>query len=399
MSDRFESSSSVRQTTFTRDPTHDTTAPTHATPIKQHVQTELDRPLSKLHTNESFNESVKYSSFKLPPPSVTETMPSDLNKSSPLRSNEPTSDFRFAQSIDENVLKPGPPPEFGFVPEPNRMQNETLRSEQRIIETTRTFASSPEAIYRPASASAQFIRSPSPRPSAEAVRMEKMWSSPKPFEHRQSPAIVVETENMRRSSIRETARAIENKVREIERSDYELKAPGLVRNTLPAPFERTPIKLEAGPAPEICYSQPMTFERRPSLVENLERSVAIEHEQNSQTMQKPISCPVRTMPPSPQGFTTISASPMHMRESSGYVADTEETRQTTQSQRYETRSSAREYFQRIDQSRQTPNISYSPYESDTNTGYQSSVTHPKVRNRHLCPCAFSVCSFVILFTF
>lgn len=187
------------------------------------------------------------------------------------------------------------------------------------------------------------FRSPSPRPSAEGVAMEKLWSSPKPHEKQFDSSVYHTSKNefaeektirkfssfsesdtdyryesasesegqRRRGSIKETAKMFEEKIKDLENSprhDYDLKAPGLVKQILPRPQHDRPksvqesplpdIYLEPGSPPEICYA-PRTpaFDRKQSLVESFEQTLEKKLEKGP---TKVLAGAVRMLPPTIQ---------------------------------------------------------------------------------------------------
>lgn len=189
------------------------------------------------------------------------------------------------------------------------------------------------------------FRATSPRPSAEGVAMEKLWASPKPHEHEKQFDLSVyhtsknefaeekivrkfssfsesdtdykyesasETDTrslQRRNSTKETAKMFENKIKDLENSprhDYDLKAPGLVKQILPRPQQERPksviqesplpdIYLEPGSPPEMCYApRRAAHERKQSLVEAIEQTIEKENEKGP---SKVLAGAVRMIPP------------------------------------------------------------------------------------------------------
>lgn len=117
--------------------------------------------------------------------------------------------------------------------------------------------------------------------------------------------------------VNETLEKISNKMQEYEQthwSGYDLKAPALVKHVTPSarPFtngyesKNTAISqplpnLEPGETPEFCFAPRFTSERKPSLVERIEKSLERELEKGP---SKVLPYSVRTMPPSPQTVST-----------------------------------------------------------------------------------------------
>lgn len=227
----------------------------------------------------------------------------------------------------------GPPPNFAFQEyqeHPHTASAPIMRPQAHIIE-----ADSVQNGYR----------APSPRPSAEGVAMEKLWASPKPHEHEKQfdlsvyhtsknefaeekivrkfssfsesdtdykyeSASETDTRNLqRRNSTKETAKMFENKIKDLENSprhDYDLKAPGLVKQILPRPQQERPksiiqesplpdIYLEPGSPPEMCYApRTVAQERKQSLVETIEQTIEKENEKGP---SKILAGAVRMIPP------------------------------------------------------------------------------------------------------
>lgn len=171
-------------------------------------------------------------------------------------------------------------------------------------------------------------RSPSPKPSTEAVNMEKLWTrtkSPEPrpepfsqnqqqsFSHEQKSSFVaysssqtnihqtqqqeniltpkeqfvpIQTlaqapadeppreEEIPKVSIKETKNYFEQRIKQEEvKSTPELKAPGLVRQYAKPMVPLVPLDLEPGSPPEICYAPKPVYERKQSYVEKIEKTL------------------------------------------------------------------------------------------------------------------------------
>lgn len=251
------------------------------------------------------------------------------------------------------------------------------------------------------------IRSHSPRPSAEGIAMDKIWTThkadePKVFDSSvyhtsknefaeekkmrfpATPISESETDNRyesasecenvirlkRRNSTKETTQLFEKKIKEFENSpkhDYDLRAPGLVKQIPPMPLQgrstsvqESPLPdvyLEPGSPPEICYApRPATLERKQSLVEVMEQTI---EKESINGPSKMLAGAVRMIPPplkreelptfkqtngiqsngwhtsnnqdKPQvAFaqpTKIYPEVNQIQKSSGYMADTEDTMQ------------------------------------------------------------------------
>lgn len=113
--------------------------------------------------------------------------------------------------------------------------------------------------------------------------------------------------------VNETLEKISNKMHEYEQThwsnSYELKAPALVKHAIPnvKPFvngyesKDAQLNLQPGDTPEFCFASRTTNERKPSLVERIEKSLEKELEKGP---SKVLPHSVRTMPPSPQTVST-----------------------------------------------------------------------------------------------
>lgn len=401
-------------------------------------QDEVDYATNKLNTNSC--ETIKYSTFKSS--GAVDKLSTDPNKL--MYSNAPLPiESKLYDDLNDLNLIPGPAPEIGYMPKVNDIrasstisdrikQLESSQAEEheppsggiRIFpninliekheEYSQTFSktlndvpiqSQPiEPIYRPASNISirdNDFRSPSPRPSAEGVNMEKLWASPKPFEHARSPIFDVQetNETLRRSSIRETTRAIENKIKEyksVPQNDFQLKAPSLVKYLTPIAkpqetfFKKTAevpvsnIILEPGSPPEMCFAPRTEFETRPSVVETVERS--LEHDlQRGPTKVLPFS--VRTMPPSPknthiQKFDVNRFKVNKPCESSGYAADTEDSRYSCMKTEHFESHSNKQYYEKSNNypSTPTPTIKpFSPYDHELERNLTDNRFSEKVR--------------------
>lgn len=202
-------------------------------------------------------------------------------------------------------------------------------------------------------------RSPSPKPSAEGVNMEKLWTtipkSPEPLtsqiqnqqfthEHKSSfvayssnkqeftqepPAIIqyqqpqkenfvpiqpyhVEQQNQEdlpKASIKSTKSFFEQRIKEEEQKTIptDLKAPGLVKQFAKPMVPLVPVDLEPGSPPEILYAPKPVLERKQSYVEKIEKSLEQNIEKEPERVPRggirilpQRQTPQRTMPsPSP----------------------------------------------------------------------------------------------------
>lgn len=121
----------------------------------------------------------------------------------------------------------------------------------------------------------------------------------------------------RPTSVNETLEKISNKMQEYEQThwlkEYDLKAPSLVKHATPnaihlngykpkdEPLAQPLLNMEPGETPEFCFAPRVTSERKPSLVERIEKSLERELEKGP---SKVLPHSVRTIPPSPQTVST-----------------------------------------------------------------------------------------------
>lgn len=299
----------------------------------------------------------------------------DLVKSSKTyvhKQNEVKDQFKSKLTEDLSYLNlvPEPPPEMGFMPKvqaaqpPERIvekvkkleevhqSNETPlsgtahaqqsfkkeeRHERKEFLSTKTVGTSP-FMQKPASpgsprpytpqfkrdqlftAEPRMTRSPSPKPSTEAVNMEKLWTmkakSPEPFSHNQQQSFSHEQkssfvaysssqtqihealkqeilqskehfvpiqaygaqtpvqEETPRPSIKDTKSFFEQRIKQEEvKLVPDLKAPGLVRQFAKPMIPLIPLDIEPGSPPEICYAPKPVYERKQSYVEKIEKSL------------------------------------------------------------------------------------------------------------------------------
>lgn len=389
----------------------------------------------KMQTNSNSCETIKYTTFKSS--ALPDQLPADPNKS--LYRDVPINVERIVPTGNLH-LTPGPPPEIGYAPEPTteavdtaavsvgadtkKVEDKTYHSisdRVKLLENSlaecheppaggqkvfpyiqngiqsihtytetmnKTISEIPvlshaaEPIYRRASNVS--VRSLSPRPSAEGIQMEKSWTSPSPVSYAN---YYDSNEQLRKSSIRETTKAIENRIKEYENQapptrEYELKAPSLVKYITPI-TSANDLNLQPGAPPEMCFAPPPVGEKRISMVETIERSLEKDLERGP---SKVLPCSVRTMPPSPQNVPRLTPSPIKMIKPnewhSGYSADTEESRYSatsTTTEKTESKS-AKQYFQQIDRQIFSPTKSYSPYDHVTDVNLNSNHFPKKVRS-------------------
>lgn len=286
--------------------------------------------------------------------------------------------------------------------QPNNINNEVLLPQTTQVshhlhqETTKTLSEivtkmsyTAEPIYRPSAhlddnqpePKQNGHRAQSPRPSAEGIAMDKLWTShktdvPKVFdssvyhtsknefaEEKQTRRLVTpisesDTDHRyetasdssgirlkRRNSTKETTKLFENKIKEFENSpkhDYDLRAPGLVKQIPPMPLQARPssvhesplpdIYLEPGSPPEICYApRPATLERKLSIVEVIEQTI---EKASVNGPSKLLAGAVRMIPP-PQKrdeFTTVK--PTNGIHSNGWNHDVPQVSYAQSTQAY-----------------------------------------------------------------
>lgn len=278
-------------------------------------------------------------------------------------------------------LVPGTPPEIGFMPKLEELKHERVTDQIKKLEDTHIAVQLVPEIKRNETITKEFIQSShvitepiirpqahhvndeqsiafrcaSPRPSADGVAMDKLWSAPKAMhperqfdkanyytsknefaEERSSykkfsslsesegeqkdQTDSVNTE--RKTSTKQTAKMFEEKIKELENSprhDYDLKAPGMVQQILPRPQLERPksvqecvlpdIYLEPGSPPEMCYAprtEQKKVERKHSLVETIEQVVQREGP------SKVLPGSVRMVPPPPKK-EKLNQTPLHQR--------------------------------------------------------------------------------------
>lgn len=308
-------------------------------------------------------------------------------------------------------LTPGPPPEIGFMPKANEVNRTSISD--RIKKLENSFDETHEApsggvkvfppgnhfeshelhsetviqksineapvshapvttTYRPVSTSSihdvKSTKIVSPRPLSEYVAPP--WTSPKPYEAPElakSPILTdVNHESLRKQTIRETAKAIENKVKEYESNEYELKAPRLVRHVAAPTAERfyspkpandvslIDLNLQPGPPPEMCFA-PRTGVSSPKT-----------------TNSTPTPTPVHKV----EGRRF---KPIKSMETSGYIADTEESLYScTKTERFESCSN-KQYYETLDNKQITQSQPISYFDSKTEKTFQTSGNVEKVR--------------------
>lgn len=296
----------------------------------------------------------------------------DLRKESKMyvhKQNEVKEQFQSKLHEDLSYLNlvPEPPPEMGFMPKAEKAQPEkivdkvkkleekhqasetplsgsvfpsTFKKEEKFSKKefvqTSTIGSSP-FMQKPASPAPptrcytpqpnrdtlftpdmNSNRSASPRPSGEAVNMEKLWTSkpktPEPFayqsqnfSHETKSSFVAYSSSQQtmtqepvkpaepifvpvqpyqpeqqqpepeqpKMSIKDTKSFFEQRIKqeEVKPMPTDLKAPGLVRQFAKPMVPLVPLDLEPGAPPEICYAPKPVYERKQSYVEKIEQKL------------------------------------------------------------------------------------------------------------------------------
>lgn len=312
---------------------------------------------------------------------------------------------QFQSKLTEDLsyfnLKPEPPPEMGFMPKAQKAQPEKIVEKVKKLEeihqtsetplsgtvfpqgsfkkeekfekkeflSTSTVSTSPFMPAKAASpvppstfipqinqlftADPKFMRSPSPKPSTEAVNMEKLWAlkpkSPEPFSqhqqqsfsHEQKSSFVAYSssqqththhevtpskehfvpiqpyavepqlpEELPKMSIKDQKSYFEQRIKQEEvQPTPELKAPGLVKQFAKPMVPLIPLDLEPGEAPEICYAPKPVLERKQSYVEKIEKSLEQNLEKEPERVPRggirilpQRQTPQRNVAPSPQRF-------------------------------------------------------------------------------------------------
>lgn len=277
----------------------------------------------------------------------------------------------FHSKLNEDLtffnLVPEPPPEMGFMPKVPKAQPEKIVEKVKKLEeihqssetplsgtvfphsfkkeekfekkeflSTSNVSTSPFVQQKPASpmpqrpftpqmktlftADPRITRSPSPKPSTEAVNMEKLWAmkpkSPEPFSQHQQQSFSHEhkssfvayssqthvqqsqkqeicpskeqfvpiqaynnepqnQEELPKTSIKDTKSFFEQRIKqeEVKPMQTELKAPGLVRQFAKPMVPLIPLDLEPGEPPEMCYAPKPVYERKQSYVEKIEKTL------------------------------------------------------------------------------------------------------------------------------
>jgi hypothetical protein len=179
--------------------------------------------------------------------------------------------------------------------------------------------------YRPHVPVHQYLpRTPSPRPSSEAVEMERIWAHPHANQmfysteshqehhehhhhhehHVQEPPV---EEPVRTQSIKETTQMFEEKIKQLEQS--ELKAPALIKQVIqPKPIQvevpQVP-GLEPGEPPEICFAPKQVFEKK------TEKFDATVYETFDKEPNKVLPGAVKIIPPVIATPSPIKPEPIH----------------------------------------------------------------------------------------
>lgn len=267
-------------------------------------------------------------------------------------------------------LVPEPPPEMGFMPKVQKPQPERIVEKVKKLEEIHQSSETPLSgtvfpqsfkkeekyekkeflstistspfVQKPASplptytpqinrdqlftADPMFARSTSPKPSSEAVNMEKLWAlkpkSPEPYslqqqqqmqqqsfshEHKSSfvayssqqtnvyqpqqqevvppkehfvpvqpyPVEQQPQEELPKMSIKDTKSYFEQRIKqeEVKTHPSDLKAPGLVRQFAKPMVPLIPLDMEPGSPPEMCYAPKPVLERKQSYVEKIEKTL------------------------------------------------------------------------------------------------------------------------------
>lgn len=241
-----------------------------------------------------------------------------------------------------------------ILPQSTQVSHHLHQETTKIIsESVNKMSYTPDPIFRPSAhldepqpePKQNGNRAHSPRPSADGVAMDKLWTTykaeaPKVFDssvyhtsknefaeekqtrrfatpisesdtdHRYETASDCESgvRLKRRNSTKETTLLFESKIKEYENSpkhDYDLRAPGLVKQIPPMPLQVRPasvhesplpdIYLEPGSPPEICYApRPAALERKQSLVEVIEQTI---EKESFNGPTKMLAGAVRMIPP------------------------------------------------------------------------------------------------------
>lgn len=274
-------------------------------------------------------------------------------------------------------LTPGPQPEFGCMPKSDEAnKNECISDRIKKLESSyKEIGDAPQGGVRvlpfgsshtttqKQTYSSTLVKQINDIPSLSKPSAFNGYTTPSP-----RPATSTDEDDhgeLKRQSIKETAKAFDHKISEYKSSgnDYQLKAPGLVRTIFPTAtprqrpksFHELPVGLSANlnlltpePEPEMLFAPRPAFQRNSSLVETIEQSLEKDWEK---PQTRVIPGAIRMMPPSPLHHVPDSVSaakPWAPKPTSGYAADTEDSayRTSSRTETYESHSN-RQCFEKV----------------------------------------------------
>lgn len=309
--------------------------PTLIKPSPQQISivNQVQYEIPKLPVTESFN---KTNSFKI----IEKKFESNYESSQKTVEHHSVLD-KLSEKLDniENVSKPP------FQHEPIQIETpvqatyelpkfEPITQSFEKFEKTEHFQTSEtnfEPIFRPQAASKHIeklndIRSPSPRPSAEGIAMEKLWASQKQncetdkFPASQTkddltPSILPPSDefysSVKTQSINETRQIFETTM-PVAQPETDLKAPALVKNLIKLDTTTTTptqndIVLEPGTPPVICFApiplDEVLHQKKPETVESFKKEIIITTNIESN----------QSVPPLPAREVKIEAPPLPAR--------------------------------------------------------------------------------------
>ncbi|XP_037901169.1 titin homolog isoform X7 [Glossina fuscipes] len=300
-------------------------------------QAELNSTMTSTNNEEKTSTSFEY--FKKIDQDILEKPSENNYKKYEVKQAFLASDIKYPQTNLEEDFKslnliPGPPPEICYIPKPEqtatrpqmisekikKLEENQLQEKDKpkggvpilppaapaslgketdsIIKSNQSIMKSVDTLSSPGQ---RYTRSPSPKPSAEALAMEKLWT---PNNH-------VSGYESCTSDLEQSVPDF--KVPKLSTPTKELRAPFLVKQiTNLAPFSsrdvprmKSPIdhvQLKPGTPPEICFA-PEPEQRRQSIVQTMEKTLEKNLIQSGPSKVLPLSVP--TLTPAP---TLMSAS-------------------------------------------------------------------------------------------
>lgn len=276
-------------------------------------------------------------------------------------------------------LIPGPQPEFGCMPKSDEENKKECISDRikKLESSYKEVSDAPQggvkilpfgmnqSTTQQQSYSSTLVKQINNIPSLSKPSAFNGYATPSP-----RPATSTDEDDhgeLKRQSIKETAKAFDHKISEYKSSgnDYQLKAPGLVRTIFPTAtprqrpksFHELPVGLSANlnlltpePEPEMLFAPRPAFQRNSSLVETIEQSLEKDWEK---PQSRVIPGAVRMMPPSPlhhvpDSISNAPVKPWAPKPTSGYAADTEDSayRTSSRTETYESHSN-RQCFEKV----------------------------------------------------